>query len=129
MSRRGYWIVRCGVNLVVMGLALAFNYHPVFLVRIPIWTVCIVFFLWATFQRLENLGFSKWWAVGLFIPVVHLVIGAGLLAGPENYASRDDTDDLGALLLVPSIFALGGELFVIAMELSSATESLYHWSS
>ena len=115
LSRRGYWGVKCSVSLVFMALQLAF-YDPAFGIRIPVWAICAVVLLRATVQRLANLGFSKWWAAGLFVPVGNILLEVCCLVGPENYADRDEIDDLGAFLFVPTLFALVGELVLLSGE-------------
>lgn len=121
LGRRGYWGAKCLVSFVFMGLQLAF-YDPAFAIRIPVWTICTVVFLWATVQRLVNLGFSKWWAVGLFVPVGNILLEVCCLVGPENYADRNGIDGLGAFLFVPSLFALVGELFLLSGEFNFMAE-------
>jgi len=70
--------------------------------------------VWMTFQRLSNLGMSRWWALAQILPFLNLWIQYRLLACPSGYALSRKHDGIGIALAVLYwlILALGIALTV-----------------
>lgn len=51
-----------------------------------------------TLQRLQNLGMSRWWFFGLFVPVLNLWLHYRLFACPPGHAYERKLDGLGWFL-------------------------------
>ena len=60
--------------------------------------------------RLKNLGMNGFWVLGLFVPILNLVIAVRLIAAPEGYADHKTLDTPGKWIV--GIF-IG--LFVLAL--------------
>lgn len=51
-------------------------------------------------QRLVNLGMSRWWFLGNFIPLLNLWVGFRCFACPSGYAYHKKLDGIGILLAI-----------------------------
>jgi hypothetical protein len=56
--------------------------------------------LYVTLQRLPNLGMSRWWILGGFVPFLNLWIGYRLFACPAGYAQTRKLDGIGIGLAI-----------------------------
>jgi uncharacterized membrane protein YhaH (DUF805 family) len=61
--------------------------------------VGLVIQLLIAFPRLKNLGYSGWWALGLFVPILNLLVGLRCLAAPEGYADHKTLDGPGKVIV------------------------------
>lgn len=43
-------------------------------------------------KRLQNLGYSALWLLGLFVPLLNILVGLRMLAAPEGYADHNTLD-------------------------------------
>lgn len=55
--------------------------------------------------RLQNLGYSGWWALGMFVPLLNILVGLRCLACPEGYADHK-TLDTAAKVIIGIFFGL-----------------------
>ncbi|MCA9082710.1 MAG: DUF805 domain-containing protein [Planctomycetaceae bacterium] len=55
--------------------------------------------LWLAVQRLKNLGYSGWWAIGLIVPILNILVGLRCLACPEGYADHKTLDTAGKTII------------------------------
>lgn len=60
----------------------------------------ILLMIYYTPQRLANLGMSRWWAIGYFIPLVNIWVGYLCIACPAGYAIHKKMDSMGVLLAI-----------------------------
>jgi len=51
-------------------------------------------------QRLANLGMSRWWYLGHFVPILNLWIGYRCFACPAGYAYHKQMDGIGIALAI-----------------------------
>lgn len=56
--------------------------------------------LWASIQRLANLGMSRLWFLGNFVPILNLWIGYRSFACPAGYAQHKKMDGVGIFLAI-----------------------------
>lgn len=70
-------------------------------------------------QRLKNLGYGGLWVLGIFVPILNLIVLVRCLAGPEGYADHKTLDTagkvivgliLGLFVLVIGLVALGAAM-------------------
>jgi len=59
-----------------------------------------VVILWASIQRLANLGMSRLWFLGNFVPILNLWIGYRSFACPTGYAQHKKMDGVGIFLAI-----------------------------
>jgi len=67
-------------------------------------------------QRLKNLGYSGWWAIGFIVPILNILVGLRCLAAPEGYADHKTLDGPAKVILgiFVGVIVLGiGVVFVI----------------
>ena len=50
-------------------------------------------------KRLKNLGHSGWWVLGLFVPILNIVVSVRMLAAPEGYADHKTLDGPGKVII------------------------------
>jgi hypothetical protein len=62
--------------------------------------VPLVVFVWYSLQRLVNLGMSRWWFLGNFVPLLNLWVGYRCFACPAGYAYHKKLDGIGKALAV-----------------------------
>jgi uncharacterized membrane protein YhaH (DUF805 family) len=51
-------------------------------------------------QRLKNMGYSGWWSLLLFVPLVNILVGLRCLICPVGYADTKRLDRTGTILTV-----------------------------
>lgn len=51
-------------------------------------------------QRLANLGMSRWWYLGHFVPLLNLWVGYRCFACPAGYANHKQMDGIGIALAI-----------------------------
>jgi GYF domain 2 len=80
-----------------------------------------ILFIYTSLQRLVNVGMSRWWYLGNFVPFLNLWVGFRCFACPSGYAYHKKLDGAGMLLaivywlaLVVSVFAIVAILAVFA---------------
>jgi len=66
--------------------------------------------------RLKNLGYSGWWALGMLVPFLNILVALRCIACPEGYADHKTLDTAAKVIL--GIF-LG--LFVLAIAIIAFT--------
>ena len=67
--------------------------------------------LWLVASRSINSGYSPWWCLGIFIPILNIIVGIRCLACPEGYAQHKTLDTAGKVI---------GIVFLAAMVLAFA---------
>ncbi len=50
-------------------------------------------------QRLKNMGYSGWWAAGIIVPFLNILVALRCLAGPEGYADHKTLDTAGKVII------------------------------
>ena len=60
----------------------------------------VVVALYAVFQRFPNLGMTRWWVLGLFVPILNWWLNYRCLACPPGYAFHKKLDGIGWVLAV-----------------------------
>ena len=77
--------------------------------------------IYASLQRLANVGMSRWWYLGNLVPFLNLWVGFRCFACPSGYAYHKKLDGAGILLailywltLVAAILVIGAVLAVFA---------------
>ena len=55
--------------------------------------------VWLVVMRLKNTGWSGWWVLGMFVPILNIYVGLRALAFPEGY-SENKTLDTPAKILI-----------------------------
>jgi hypothetical protein len=78
----------------------------------------IAVILWAGIQRLPNLGMSRWWWLGNFVPLLNLWVGYRCFACPAGYAFHKKLDAGGVALAI--LYWLALVLTVVATGLAVA---------
>lgn len=63
------------------------------------------------FQRCRNMGANGWWALGLFVPILNIVVGIKCIACPAGYQDHKTLDGPGRVL----IGLLVGAIFLVAI--------------
>lgn len=79
--------------------------------------------MWLVVMRLKNTGWSGWWALGMFVPLLNFYVGLRALAFPEGYSDHKTLDTpakiliglfvgfivlgIGAAIIIPAIVAAG----------------------
>jgi hypothetical protein len=56
--------------------------------------------IFITVQRLKNMGYSGWWSLLLFVPLVNILVGLRCLICPVGYADTKRLDRTGTILTV-----------------------------
>lgn len=81
--------------------------------------VLAVIVLIVSLQRFANLGMSRWWYLGHFVPILNLWTGYRCFACPEGYASHKQMDGVGIFLAIiywlVVVVAIAAVVFVIAI--------------
>lgn len=55
--------------------------------------------IWVTAKRLQNLGYSGWWVLGMLVPVLNIAVGVKCFAAPEGYADHKTLDTAGKVII------------------------------
>ncbi len=53
---------------------------------------------WVVAQRMINMGYSAWWCLGMFVPILNLLVGLRAIACPEGYADHRTLDTAGKII-------------------------------
>ncbi len=56
--------------------------------------------IWFSLSRLVNLGMSRWWFLGNFVPILNLWVGYRCFACPTGYAFHKKMDGVGIFLAI-----------------------------
>jgi hypothetical protein len=105
---------RLGYFLAVAVLPLAGNFLLVFVQNlasgvvgpqiaqwIPLLSIGFaIIALYATIMRFPNLGMSRWWFFGMFVPILNWWLGYRLFACPPGYAYTRKLDAIGWVLAI-----------------------------
>jgi hypothetical protein len=75
--------------------------------------------LYATVMRFPNLGMSKWWTLGLLVPILGLWVGYRCFACPPGYASNKKLDGIGWVLAI--VYWLAVVTMVVGIVLAAIT--------
>jgi len=74
-------------------------------------------FVFVSLQRLQNLGMSRWWFIGNFIPLLNLWVGYRSICCPAGYEFHRKLDGIGKVLAVlywgMFILAIGFMVFIV----------------
>lgn len=119
VNRRGYFLGAVVVPvlvqvLMVFGLKAAADMlgrQGILFAGFGLMAVATVVSLWAVLQRFANLGMTRWWFFGLFVPLLNLWLGYRCFACPPGYACFRKLDGLGWLLAV--LYWLGAVVVVV----------------
>jgi hypothetical protein len=108
VRRRGYlaatlllpmaWNVALGLVPVIFGQAM----EPALLGKIALGgalVLCLIA-LYCGLQRFSNLGMSRWWYFGNFVPILNLWVGYRCFACPAGYAYHKKMDGIGIALAI-----------------------------
>ncbi len=79
--------------------------------------------VWLAVMRLKNTGWSGWWVLGMFVPLLNFYVSIRALAFPEGYSDHKTLDTpakiliglfvaffvlvIGAVIIVPVMVAAG----------------------
>jgi uncharacterized membrane protein YhaH (DUF805 family) len=74
--------------------------------------VLVLVIIYVGIQRFANLGMSRWWYLGHFVPILNLWTGYRSFACPEGYAAHKQMDGVGVFLAILYWLSL---IFVIAV--------------
>lgn len=69
--------------------------------------------IWVTAKRLQNLGYSGWWVLGMIVPILNIAVGVKCMAAPEGYADHKTLDTAGKIII--GLFLATIVLFVGAL--------------
>jgi hypothetical protein len=70
--------------------------------------------LWFNLQRLANLGMTRWWFFGNFVPILNFWIGYRCFACPGGYAYHKKMDGAGIFLAIVYWLLIAATLLFIA---------------
>ena len=70
--------------------------------------------IYFTIQRLANLGMSRWWFFGNFVPILNLWLGFRCFACPGGYAFHKKLDGIGIFLAIVYWLVVAIAVLVIA---------------
>lgn len=65
--------------------------------------------LWLVASRSINSGYSPWWCLAYFVPILNILVGIRCLACPEGYAQHKTLDTAGKIV---------GAIFIALMVLA-----------
>ena len=82
------------------------------LLAVPI--LASVLAIYASLQRLANVGMSRWWYLGNFVPFLNLWVGFRCFACPSGYAYHKKLDGAGILLAIIYWLVLIVAVFAVA---------------
>jgi len=71
---------------------------PLALLLLPF--VPVIVSLYYTFQRFPNLGMSRFWFLGNFVPILNIWLGYRCFACPAGYAQHKKMDGIGIFLAI-----------------------------
>jgi hypothetical protein len=60
----------------------------------------VIFVIYFILMRLVNLGMSRWWFFGIFVPALNLWIGYRCFTCPPGYAYHKKIDGAGIILAI-----------------------------
>lgn len=67
-------------------------------------------------KRLQNLGYSALWLLGLFVPLLNILVGLRMLAAPEGYADHNTLDGPAKVLIGGALlFFVGIVLLLLSL--------------
>ena len=105
IRRLPYFGYSLGVQvLVYLGMFLVGESGFLFLMA-----VSVVAGVWLAVMRLKNTGWSGWWVLGMFVPLLNFYVGIRALAFPEGYSDHKTLDTPAKILigLFVGLFVLG----------------------
>lgn len=59
--------------------------------------ICACLAISLVVKRIQNIGFSGWWAVFGLVPIANIVVGVACLACPTGYAQTRKMDTVGKI--------------------------------
>ena len=101
------------VNNILQAIAAAADAPIVILILAVLGLVASIVLI---VQRLKNMGYSGWWAIGIIVPILNILVGLRCLAAPEGYADHKTLDTSGKVIIgvILGLFALVILIVVIA---------------
>lgn len=81
-------------------LAAQFGPEIMGVVGIAIGVVPLVMWIYFSLARFVNLGMSRWWFLGSFVPLLNFWVGYRLFACPAGYAEHRKLDGAGIVLAI-----------------------------
>lgn len=83
--------------LISSGLRYAFaeDAFPLLLILVVSYYATLLFLV---VQRLNNMGYSGWWTLGIIVPFLNLLIGLKCIAAPAGYAFNKRLDTAGNII-------------------------------
>jgi hypothetical protein len=80
--------------------------------------VPLVVVIHISLMRFVNLGMSRWWFFGNFVPILHLWVAYRLYVCPAGYAYHKKLDPIGVVLAVLFWLMLSCALLFLALILA-----------
>ena len=105
LRRLPYFGYSLGVQvLVYLGLFLVGESGFLFLMA-----VSVAAGVWLAVMRLKNTGWSGWWVLGMFVPLLNFYVSIRALAFPEGYSDHKTLDTPAKILigLFVGLFVVG----------------------
>lgn len=103
LRRLPYFLYSAGVNIVYAIALFAIGTAAGAESAGAIGTVLIIAVLIASMvlviKRLQNLGSSGWWAIGMFVPLLNFWIGIKTMAFPEGYDDHRTLDTAAKIII------------------------------
>ena len=93
-------LLSLGVKNAAAALAEQFGQELGDLIVIGGMVLTVLLALYASLQRLVNLGMSRWWLLGNLVPLLNLWVGFRCFACPSGYAYHKKLDGVGILLAI-----------------------------
>lgn len=110
-SRRIYlfviWVLPFILGAAVAGMAFYFldpedpsSTGVLSLVTSAVTLIVMIAVIFISLQRLQNLGMSRWWFLGNFVPLLNLWVGYRSICCPAGYEYHRKIDGMGVLLAI-----------------------------
>ena len=86
--------------------------------------VMLIIVIYFSLMRLVNLGMSRWWFLGSFVPLLNLWVGYRCFACPAGYAVHKKLDGAGIFLAIIYWLMIALVLLVIAAAIAMLAGAL-----
>ena len=108
IGRTAYFLISISVGVVNGIVDSAAAQNNIEVVNLACLIISLVATVTLAALRLKNLGYRGLWAVGLFVPILNILVTVRCIAAPEGYADHKTLDTPGKVIvgIVLGLFAL-----------------------
>ncbi|GEM_PF-919919 len=105
IGRLAYFLLSIGHSIAIQFIAFVLNFssftesnEPSLLIAFGLLTVSTVISFYLLFSRFKNIGMSRWWTLGLVVPILNIFVSIWLISRQEGWVETRKLDGPGKIV-------------------------------